>query len=214
MWTLYGSKGSGSAAVEAALLRCAVPCRRVTASTWEPGPGRDELLQANPMGQIPTLQLDDGRVLTESAAILTHLGLAFPASGLLPAGAEDRAQAIRGLVWIAANCYAAIGIIDSPERWLPEGDESGQKLLRQGARARLHRLWELFADQFPAPAAGFLGGERPGALDLMAAVVSRWSGARAHLKTARPALWALVQRVDADPEFEALFLQHWPRPAT
>ena len=70
MWTLFGSNGSGSAAVEAALLRCGTPFRRVVASTWEPGPGLEELLRANPLGQIPTLQFEDGRVMTESAAIL------------------------------------------------------------------------------------------------------------------------------------------------
>jgi GST-like protein len=209
MWTLFGSNGSGSAAVEAALLRCAQPFRRVVASTWEPGPGLDELLGVNPLGQIPTLQLDDGTVLTESAAILIHLGLQFPASGLLPAGAAERAQALRGLVYIASNCYAAIGVNDYPERWLPGASKAAQLRLRQGARARLHRLWDLFADQFPTPAA-YYGGARPGALDLLAAVVSRWSGARAHLQTSRPELAALVKRVDEDAEFRALFLTHWP----
>lgn len=212
MWTLFGSKGSGSAAVEAALLRCAVPFRGVVASTWEPGPGLDELLRVNPLGQIPTLQFDDGAVMTESAAILIHLGLSFPASGLLPAEPAARAQVLRGLVYIASNCYAAIGVNDYPERWLPDAAKPEQQRLRQGARARLHRLWELFADQFPAPAV-FYGGPRPGALDLLAAVVSRWSGARAHLKAQRPALIALLQRVDEDWEFSAMFLTHWPAQA-
>jgi GST-like protein len=212
MWTLFGSSGSGSAAVEAALLRCDVPFRRVVASAWEPGPGLDELLRANPLGQIPTLKFDDGRVMTESAAILIHLGLAHPASGLLPDHEADRAQAIRGLVYIAANCYAAIGVNDYPERWLPDGDEADQLRLRKGARARLHQLWDHFADQFPLPPprAAFYAGTRPGALDLLAAVVSRWSGARAHLLEHRPALAALVQRVDEDAEFRDLFLTHWP----
>jgi GST-like protein len=209
MWTLFGSNGSGSAAVEAALLRCAVPFRRVVASTWEPGPGLDELLGVNALGQIPTLQFDDGQVMTESAAILIHLGLMFPQSGLLPEEPGARAQALRGLVYLAANCYAAIGVNDYPERWLTDGSKASQQRLRQGARVRLHRLWELFADQFPAPA-DFYAGVRPGALDLLAAVVSRWSGARAHLKAHRPALSALVLRVDLHPEFRSLFLTHWP----
>jgi GST-like protein len=45
------------------------------------------------------------------------------------------------------------------------------------------------------------------------AVVSRWSGTRAHLQARRPALAALVQRVDEDVEFRELFLTHWPRRA-
>ena len=82
MWTLFGSAGSGSAAVEMALERCGVPYRVVRASTWEDDSPRAELLAVNPLGQIPTLQTDEG-VITESAAILIHLGLAHPASGFI-----------------------------------------------------------------------------------------------------------------------------------
>ena len=209
MWTLYGSDGSGSAAVEMALLRCAVPFRVVRASTWEPDSAQAQLRQVNPLGQIPTLQGEDGSVMSESAAILIQLGLLFPASGLLPAGASARGQALRGLVYIAANCYAAIGVIDYPERWCSGVDAAEHERVRLGARARLHRLWEIFADQFPARGV-FLGGDAPGALDLLAAVVSRWSGARAHLKAQRPDLHALLLRVELDPMLAPVFARHWP----
>ena len=209
MWTLYGSDGSGSAAVEMALLRCAVPYRVVRASTWEPDSAQLQLQQANPLGQIPTLLGADGSVMTESAAILIQLGLLYPASGLLPADAAARAQALRGLVYIAANCYAAIGLIDYPERWCSGGLAAEHDHLRLGARARLHHLWEIFADQFCAPDA-FFGGTDPGALDLLAAVVSRWSGARAHLMARRPALHALLLRVEHDPVLAPVFARHWP----
>ena len=115
MHILYGATGSGSAAIEAALTLCDLPYRVVNAATWEPASALAELAQANPLQQIPTLVLPEGgAVLTESAAILIHLGLAVPASGLLPAAPLARGQAIRGLVFIAANCYAAIGVIDYP----------------------------------------------------------------------------------------------------
>ena len=90
----------------------------------------------NPLAQIPTLVLPDGSVMTESAAILIHLGLAHPESGLLPADAH-RAQMLRGLVYIAANCYAAIGIIDYPERWCSDADEDDRKRINAGTRQRL-----------------------------------------------------------------------------
>ncbi len=118
MYTLFGTIGSGSAAVEAALELAQLPYRVVRASSWERDSAQAELLVANPLGQIPTLRLPDGGVLTESAAILIHLGLEHPASGLLPAQSGARAQEIRGLVYIAANCYSAISIIDYPERWI------------------------------------------------------------------------------------------------
>lgn len=206
--TLYGARGSGSAAIEAALVLCGAPYRVVTAATWEADSALEELRQANPMQQVPTLVLEDGSALGESAAILIHLGLVHPASNLLPADASARAQALRGLVFIAANCYAAIGVIDYPERWCADAGAADE--LRRGARARLHHCWDVFADTFGAPQP-FFGGAAPGALDIHAAVVSRWSGARAHLRRVRPALHALVERVDSHPVLAPVFARHWPR---
>ena len=188
MHVLFGSNGSGSAAIEIALGIAGVPFRIVRASTWEADSARDQLRAVNPLGQIPTLQLPNGSVLTESAAILIHLGLAHPASGLLPAAPS---QAIRGLVFIAANCYSAISICDYPERFCADIDDSARERLIRGARGQLHRSWDIFADQFPA--SPWLTGAAPGALDLLAVVVSRWSGARQHLASSRPEFHALLQ---------------------
>jgi hypothetical protein len=55
---------------------------------------------------------------------------------------------MRALVFIAANCYAAIGVVDYPERWCSADDKALHERVRSGARARLHRCWSLFADQF------------------------------------------------------------------
>ncbi len=208
MLTLYGSQGSGSAAVEAALERCGLAYRVQRASTWEADSDQPALGRANPLAQIPTLCLEDGTVMTESAAILMHLGLAHPASGLLPADAGPRAQALRGLVYIAANCYAAIGVIDYPERWCEGGSPAEHERIRVGARQRLHRYWEVFADQFGAEP--FLGGEAPGALAILAAVVSRWSGARAHLRQQRPAFHARLEHIQTHPTLAPVFARHWP----
>ena len=150
MLTLYGTQGSGSASTEAALEIAGLPYARVDAASWQASPGLDELKRVNPIAQIPTLVLDDGSVLTESAAILIHLGLVHPQSGLLATDAAQRAQQIRGLVYIAANCYAGIGILDYPERWYPDPDDAVRKAMQARGRARVAELWEIFADQFPA----------------------------------------------------------------
>lgn len=211
VYTLYGAAGSGSAAVEAALVACGVAWRQVDAASWEPGPGLDELARVNPLAQIPTLVLPDGCVLTESAAILIHLAVAHPHSGLLPRQPSARARAIRGLVYVAANCYAAIGLIDYPERWADVPDDAARKRTIAVARKRLHALWDSFADTTPPSAGGWLGGDdAPGALDLLACVVSKWSGARAHLKSARPQFFALLQRIDLHPRAKPVFDVHWP----
>ena len=207
MYTLYGGKGSGSAAVEAALEFTGAKFRIVNAATWANDPGVDELRQVNPLLQIPTLKLDDDSILTESAAIMVHLGLAHSESGLLAAEASARAQQIRGLVYIAANCYAAVGISDYPERWTSATTKPAIEKVREGARARLHRYWEIFADQFPA--SPFLSGAAPGALDLLASVVSKWSGTRKHLASARPQFLATVERIERLPAIAAVYARHW-----
>lgn len=205
---LYGYAGSGSAAVEAALELAGQRYRRVDAATWDEASALDELRSINRLQQIPALRWPDGSVMSESAAILIELGLRHPASGLLPTEPAARAQSMRGLVYIVANCYAAIGIIDYPERWCSPAEPVHCDAVKAGARQRLHALWEVFADSFQATP--WLAGDRMGALDLLAAVVSKWSGARAHLQARRPDFAALMQRVDAHPVVAPVFARHWP----
>jgi GST-like protein len=209
MYTLYGKKGSGSASVQAALEILGEPYRIVETASWEQNDAFTELLKINPIGQIPTLVLADGSALSESAAIHIHLADAHPSSGLLPRDAIARAQAIRGLVFIAANCYPAITIIDYPERFCKDADddEAVKERIRSGTRARLHKHWEMFADLFRADP--FLSGSDIGSLDLYAAVVSKWSGSRAHLREARPAFHEVLVRIDAHPKVAPVFAQHW-----
>ena len=205
--TLFGSPRSGSAAVEMALHVCAVPYRSVRASSWEPDSAIEELAAVNPLRQIPTLVLPDGSVLTESAAILIHLGLTHPRSALLPADPSARAQAIRGLVFIAANCYAAISIDDYPERWTTATTKPAQEKVRQGARAQLHKNWGIFADTFHATP--YLSGAAPGALDILAIVVTKWAGTRAYLRQHRPAFADMLDRVEANDTIAPIFRAHW-----
>lgn len=208
MYTLFGSQGSGSAAVEVALEAAEAPYTVVRASSWESDSALGSLRKMNPLVQIPTLQLPDGSVLTESAAILIFLGLEYPAANILPQPNSMRAQAIRGLVFIAANCYSAVSITDYPERWCADIDASARDRIGRGARERLHRHWEIFADLFPAQP--FLSGETPGGLDFLAAVVSKWSDTRAHLNATRPEFMEAIKRIEHHPRVAPVFTRHWP----
>ncbi|WP_419794857.1 glutathione S-transferase [Pseudomonas palleroniana] len=205
MYTLYGTDDSGSCMIEIALQRCAVPWHRVEASSWQEGEGTEALARINPLKQIPTLVTPDGQVLTESAAILIYLGMAFPASDLL---AGNRAQILRGLLYITANCYSAIGIIDYPQRWLGNADEALQAQLVSGTRRYLHQAWVVFADQFAEQL--FAPGNVPNALGIMAAAVSHWDEAREVLTALAPSFAQSLAQVDADPIVAPVFARHWP----
>lgn len=208
MITLFGSQGAGSAAIEVALKRCDLPYRVVQAATWLPDSALEALGQVNPLRQIPTLVLDDGTVLTESAAILIELGLRYPHGRLLPAAPAERARVLRGLIFVAANCYAAVSVSDYPERWTTAADDTAHAAVREAARAQLHRAWEVFADQFPATP--YLTGAEPGALDVLAATVSKWSGTRAHLRRTRPHFLATLEQIERHGWIKPVFDRHWP----
>lgn len=205
MYTLYGTDESGSCMIEIALQRCAVPWHRVDASSWHEGEGSEALARINPLKQIPTVVTPDGQVLTESAAILIHLGLEFPDAGLL---AGNRGKILRGLLYIAANCYSAIGIIDYPQRWLGDADQALQAHLVTGTRRYLHQAWVVFAEQFADQL--FTPNHTPNALGIMAAAVSRWDGAREALSALAPGFAHTLAQVDADPIVAPVFARHWP----
>jgi GST-like protein len=205
MYTLYGTQSSGSCIVEIALQRCGVPWQQVDASPWGDAAGMEALGQINPLRQIPTLQLPDGSVLTESAAILIHLGLEYPGAGLL---VGNRAQIMRGQVYIAANCYSAITIIDYPQRFLDNTDETVQAQLIAGTQQHLHQAWQMFAEQFAGQL--FTPQGLPNALGIMAAAVSRWEGVRDVLQHSHPACAQALAQVDGDPQVAPVFAWHWP----
>ncbi len=91
MFTLYGAPGWGSAISELMFSLCGEPYRWVDVSGFDqPGEARDRLLALNPLGQVPTLQSEDGAVLTESAAIALMLADRHPAL-IPPHGDPQRA---------------------------------------------------------------------------------------------------------------------------
>lgn len=97
-------------------------------SKWE------ELAKLNPQGQVPVLQLDDGKVLTQNIAILTFVGDSAPSSGLLPKpGTIERAQVYQWLSFVASELHNAFGPLfsdDTPEAQRKEAEEEIHSLLK------------------------------------------------------------------------------------
>ncbi|VUD61952.1 hypothetical protein TDB9533_02933 [Thalassocella blandensis] len=220
MYTLFGHKGCGSAAIEIALDLAQVEYQYIDAASWVENDALQALAEVNPLQQIPTLVLPDHSIMTESAAILIHLGMKYPESGLLPANTAAAAQVIRGLVFLAANCYSAISIIDYPERWLAspvlesaDGQESRElapklsEYLREGSKKRLYYHWSLFIQSFPV--SPYFSGVSLGALDILAAVISRWSGTREYLQHHHADAYELLRKIDGSAPCEAVITRHF-----
>src|SRR6202140_2812140 len=65
-------------------------------ANWSVGKDFDRIRQYNPLGRVPTLVLDDGEVLSESAGILDYLDDGVgPTRALLPAAGRARREALR-----------------------------------------------------------------------------------------------------------------------
>jgi GST-like protein len=98
-YVLIGSEGCGSVIIELAMLKAGAEFELEEIPYLEPGPDRDRLLELNPLGQVPTLIMPDGDVMTESAAIILHLADAFPdaqLAGRLQADCRPISQDIVG----------------------------------------------------------------------------------------------------------------------
>ena len=207
MYKLYGHNGSGSAAIEMALNAVGEPYDFVDVASWEPDTPIEELTDANPLSQIPTLITPDGSILTESAATLIYLGDRYPSSGILSSNLEHRTKTVQGLVFLAANCYPAVGIIDFPQRWSTSENESDLEKIKIGTRKRLYYLWEIFADSFSG--CPYLSGSQVGILDFYTITISRMFSANKHLKSSRPGFYNLLSKLEKEPLISSTVQKHW-----
>ncbi len=209
-YRVYGGPGSGSVAVEAAMTLLKLPYRTLDAASWC-GPEAKALAdQVNPLGQVPTVEFPDGRLMTESAAILIWLADAHPGAGLAPKpDAPERSDYLRWMVYVPANIYAMYLLRDEPAAWAD--GKADQDALKTRAAERIKRCWGVIeawaAAQGPRP---WLLGERMSLLDVYLTVVSRWTPRRRWFAEACPTLNAIVRKVDALPELQAFWAERFP----
>ena len=97
-----------------------------------------EYVAKSPLAKVPALELDDGRVLTETRAICTYLEGLYPEPNLMGVDFEERAfikRADRGfeLYWLAgiANCirhtHPGLAVLEQPQ-FADFGQSQGEKV--------------------------------------------------------------------------------------
>jgi GST-like protein len=190
---LLGCKGCGSAIVEAAFALAGVPLDVEEVDYSEASPTRERLLAVNPLAQVPALVLPDGRVLTESLAILHYLHDLEPGAGLIPPpGDTTRAAFHRWSVFLVAAVYPTFTYGDEPKKWV--ANEEGAKQLRESTDRQRQALWLQVESVAGAP--WFLG-ERRSLLDLYVAVMTRWRPGLLWFAKNTPKLVAIARRAAA-----------------
>jgi GST-like protein len=205
-YELIGSKGCGSVIVEAALALAGLPYRLTELPYLEEGPGRARLLALNPLGQVPTLVLPDGAVMTESAAMVLHIAETAPASRLAPApGAPGRAAFLNLIVLLVAAVYPTFTFADDPAKWVGEGPAAASLKASVDAR-RLDILKRLDTTLAPSP---FAFGDAPSGVDLYLACLTRWRPGRAWFADHTPTLVAIADAVDRHPVAGPIYIRNF-----
>lgn len=190
---LLGCKGCGSAIVEAAFALAGVPLEVEEVDYSQGSPTRDRLLSLNPLGQVPVLVLPDGRVMTESLAMLHYLDDLEPGARLIPPpGDATRAAFHRWSTFLVAAIYPTFTYGDDPKKWV--ANEEGARQLRESTDRHREACWLQLEAVAGAP--WFLG-ERFGALDLYLVAMTRWRPGLLWFAKRTPKLAAIAKRAAA-----------------
>lgn len=207
---LYGRRGWGSAIVEAQLDYHGLAYSFVDAGDVLGDAGaRAALVPLNPAGQVPTLILDDGTIMTESAAITLWLAELTGSDALVPApGAPERARFLRWLIFIVASIYPCFTFADLPERFV--AIEEARKPFRDAVDAWMLDRWAMVEAEAGSP---FFLGERLSAIDIYLAVMTQWRPKLPWFAANAPRLAGAAAAARANPRLAATFERNRQLPA-
>lgn len=195
---LYYSPGACSLSPHIVLreLNCDFALERVDNASKKTETGRD-FLAINRKGYVPALQLDDGSVLTEGAAIVQYLADSRPEAKLAPApGTMQRVRLQEQLNFIASELHNA---------FTPLFNEKAAEAEKAAAPARIARRFDnveaMLADGRP-----HLLGEDFSVADIYLFVVASWTKPTGIDLEKWPHLRAHHARMAARPAVQAAML--------
>lgn len=132
--TIYGDKISGNCLkVKWVAERLGLPYRWIDIDVVSGAAKSPEFLSVNPAGQVPAVVLTDGRVLSQSNAIMLHLA---EGSDLIPEDSYDRAVMFQWLFWEQYSHEPAIAVRRFQKHYLGKPDaEIDPALMSKGNAA-------------------------------------------------------------------------------
>jgi glutathione S-transferase len=205
MYRLYWAAHTGAIAPQVLFEEAGVAYERVPidmAAGEHHGPA---YLAINPSGQVPALELPDGGIVTETAAMVLLLGERHGESELVPAiDSPQRPPFLRWLMYMATAVYMTLVRMHHPERF------STAPADMEPSRAGVVGALELQFDILAGAIAGdpwFLP-RHYGALDLYLTMLVDWHPEKRSLLERHPALARLVRATETQPAFARVMAQH------
>jgi glutathione S-transferase len=169
---------------------------------WSVFANVDQLAPINPLRRVPTLLLDDGEVLIESAAMLDALDeMAGPERAMLPRSGPERRRALR-------VCALATGLGDKAVSLVYEGllHAAPSQTWMDRCHAQIGDVFTALEADRARSASSWWLGETIGHPDIAAACVLRFTR-EAHPGLFDPDRWpglaAHSERCEALPAFQA-----------
>jgi glutathione S-transferase len=131
--TIYGDSISGNCLkVKFVCDRLSIPYHWIETSVVRAETRTPEFLAMNPAGQVPVVKLADGRVLSQSNAIILYLA---EGSDLIPADAFARALMLQWMFWEQYSHETAIAVRRFHKTYLKKPEaEIDPALLPKGER--------------------------------------------------------------------------------
>jgi glutathione S-transferase len=144
---IYGDRNSGNCqkvSITADFLK--IPYRWIDVDIMKNESRTDAFLKRSPMGQVPVVELDDGRILAQSNAIIRYLA---SGSSLLPADPFTQAKIDELLFWeqyshepyVATTRYHMVYLGRTRDQREPMRVERGEKALDLMEQLIKGRTW-------------------------------------------------------------------------
>lgn len=208
MIKLFENPGWGSAIVELQLALYGLPHELIRAGNIYQDPAaRAALGRFNPLIQIPTLVLEDGEVMTESAAITLLLADLAGTDLLVPGpGSPDRAAFYRWLIFLVASIYPSFAYSDTPERFVKgNGGEAYQLNVIEHRKG----MWKVMEAEALRRGGPYFLGARLTAIDVFLTCMVHWRPKEAWFQTETPALWRAAEETAKLPALQAAFARNF-----
>ncbi len=188
---LYYKPGACSMAARIVLNEAGAPytAERVDTEAGRTASGAD-YRTVNPRGYVPALELDDGAVMTENAAILSLLAEMFSGQGLLPNDLYGRARLAECLGFLSSELHKAFGPFFRTKALAP--DERVEAFIRLARQ--IGHVEGMLSDGRP-----FLLGEEFTVADAYGFVILNWTGFIGVAPDAWPFVQAFHARIGARP---------------
>ncbi len=205
MYKLYWSKMTGVIAPQVLLEEVGAEYEKIVVDLEEEENFGAEFLAVNPMAQIPAMQLPDGTVITESAAMTLHITDCYPKAKLAPApGSSDSAIFLRWLIFMAASLYTTDLRLFYPDQFT--NDQNGHDGVMASGRADMDRFFGILNDALePGP---YLLGETFSAADIYLWMLAAWHPEPAKMLAINSRVKQLVELVQSRPATARVWEEH------